>query len=814
MTVACLQRSRRARTIPRFDGRPTLMTAMKSSSLGVFLCFSAMLAYHTPAAADPDISLRDMVLANGWLITQDVRQLGERIGWYEPDFITPELRKLIDQSGTNPDLVIDWQPIDRLAHLQLVLAPQPYFGRSLRYFNDSPWWYRVEFDAPGAARGATLRFEGVDYFAKVWLNGTLLGEHEGYADPFEFEVGSLLRKDHPNVVVVKVSSPWDHEYANLAAPEIAVVRDLIKGSYEHADTFVQRDVNPIGIWRPVKLLFHGALHEAEPLAVTASLTADQQKATVKVVWPVINDGPPVNVDAVVHIRLKGSNEDRVTKKDVVTKSRLIHLEHGANTLEQTVLINSPKLWTTWDRGRQPLYQASLQVVSSQGTGQTASRLSLSASAAFGVRTVDLHRTADETRFFINGKPIYLRGTTYWPDLYLSNMTRARYERDIDNAVRAGINAFRVHVHTENPEFYEICDRRGIVVIQDNDLNWVFPTDPEFRARAAQHFGTLVKLLRNHPSVIAWIAMNEVFWGQPGAEELFKGYNKRDANSLGAHLAALALKLDPTRSVIENSGISNDLASGDSHDYRGSLNGGHSTYFDIFSAPRDALGGLPKLVTEFGVDAPPALPSLRAVPEAAARLADVLPRVAELQDYQYHLLKYYMENYRIHKYAPNAGYFQFMWIDFSPQSFYGVYDYWGKPKTEGLGGGLRAMEESNQPIAIFMEHGTTPRALYAVNDTSDDLGRCIARWRVTDSRGLITEGSQPIHLGPDGHEKIRDFTFPMKSGETYNIALELRSSAGTLLASNRYINPFQPQPRPEGYPDRIDDELGMRLWWGK
>jgi len=62
-------------------------------------------------------------------------------------------------------------------------------------------------------------------------------------------------------------------------------------------------------------------------------------------------------------------------------------------------------------------------------------------------------------------------------------------------------------------------------------------------------------------------------------------------------------------------------------------------------------------------------------------------VAELHDYQYRLLKYYIEHYRIQKYSPNAGYFQFMWIDLSPQSFYGIYDYWGNAKTEGLGGGF-------------------------------------------------------------------------------------------------------------------------------
>jgi beta-mannosidase len=725
---------------------------------------------------------QEISLTSGWHVTQDVRQLGEAEGWYKPDFVA------------------DWQPIDRLVHLQLLMAPQPYFGRNLRYFNEAPWWYRLQFSTPDVSRMATLRFEGVDYFAKVWLNGTLLGEHEGYADPFGFEVGKLLRKDQPNVLVVEVSSPWDHQYADPANPAFSVVRNLLKGSYEHADTFVQRDVNPVGIWRPVKLVVHDEVFETDRPAVTTSLTTDQQKATVKVAWTVFNDGPPTDVDYVVHVRLHD------TEKDEAINTRSFHLQEGANTLEQTAVISAPKLWTTWDRGGQPLYNATV-VISNSGSTK------LSSSVEFGVRTIELHRTADETRFFINGKPVYLRGATYWPDLYLSNMNRARYERDIQAALRAGINAFRVHVHTENPDFYEICDRVGIVVIQDNDLNWVFPTDAQFNSRAVQHFGTLVRLLRNHPSVIAWIAMNEVFWGQKGFEKFTKNFKMSDAKALGAQLTAEANRLDPTRPVIENSSISNDLASGDTHDYRGSLNGGDSTYLDIFRHPQDGLGSPPKLVTEFGVDAPPAISSLHAIPEAAARLSDVLPHVAELHDYQYRLLKYYIEHYRIHKYSPNAGYFQFMWIDFSPQSFYGVYDYWGVPKTEGLGGGLRAMMESNQPIGIFMEHTTKPFALYAVNDSLADLGNCVAHWRVTSSSNkVVADDSQPVRVGPDSGQKIRDFTFSMNEGETYNVELNLWSADGTLLAHNVYVNSFHPQPRPKGYPDRMDDELGMRLWW--
>jgi len=774
----------------------TRMKAVKVSGLSVYLCLVLLLGHPGLAAASVSDPPTEMSLTKGWHVTQDVREVGEKFGWYEPDFVTPEVKDLLTRYALHPDFAADWRAIDRLVHLQLLLAPQPYFGRDLRYFNQSAWWYRLEFPTPEAEKQTTLRFEGVDYFAKVWMNGTLLGEHEGYADPFEFEVGSLLRKSRRNVLVVKVSSPWDHLYVNPIFPTYSVVRNLLKGSYEHADGLVQRDVNPVGIWRPVKLIFHGEVRETAAPAVTTTFI-DERNATAKVTWTVFNAAEASDVDYVIHIHEQGS------PGEVAKTSRSVHLERGTNVLEATVSITSPKLWMTWDRGAQALYDARVELNHTR-------KVQLSSSATFGIRTVELHRSVDETRFFLNGKPIYLRGTTYWPDLYVSNMTRARYERDIDNAIRAGVNAFRVHVHTENPEFYQLCDRRGIVVLQDNDLNWLFPKDREFVTRAVRHFGALVKSLRNHPSVIAWTAMNEVFWGLNGLEEVVKEFKQSDARELGSKLTAAALEQDPTRPVIENSGLSNDLSSGDTHEYRGSLSGG--SYFDIFRSPRDQFGSAPKLVTEFGVEAPPASTSLRQAPQVATRLADVLPRVAELYDYQYRLLKYYIERYRILKYAPNAGYFQFMWIDFSPQDFQGVYDYWGNPKDEGMGGGVRAMAESNQPIGIFMEHDVEPHALYGVNDTLQNLGRCIARWRVTSSATVIAEGSKPVQLGPDSVQRIRDLTFPVKTGETYQVVLDLIASDGRVLAHNTYIDPFRPQARPAGYPERMDDELGMRIWW--
>jgi beta-mannosidase len=713
-------------------------------------------------------------LGEGWRVLQDVHDLGETLGLYRRDWNPHQIGPCIS----------DWEPLARLTHLQLLYAAQPYFGRELRHFNQAPWWYRLEFEAPPQANKSTLRFEGVDYYAKVWLNDALLGEHEGYFEPFEFEVGSLLSKDRPNLLVVKVTSPWDNQI--LAGGEgrrvFSIIRRMIKGTYEHADTFVQRDVNPIGIWRPVRLVLHSGVHAIENPAVAAKLSENSSRAEVSISWPVtLNEGVQ-QVEFAVRVYSEPSGIE------VARASQAASLGAGKTVLEAGVTIDSPKLWSTWDRGGPALYRAELEI-------RQAGKVMLGGRTTFGIRSIGLRRTPTETTFLLNGKPIYLRGATYWPDLYLSRADRGRYQRDVAAAVRAGLNALRVHVHVENDEFYDICDRMGVVVVQDSDVNWAFPTSEEFTRRAVAALGGMIRKLRNHPSIVCWICMNEAARG----ENEFRAKIRP-----GPQLVAEAKRLDPTRPIIKNSRDQNDLESGDGHDYRGSLRGGH--YTDIF-------GSTEKLATEFGIDAPPGPESARLAPRIAERLKEVVPRVTELQDYQYRLIKYYIEHYRIQKYQPNAGYFLFMWIDFSPQSFYGVYDYWGRPKAEGIGGGLRAVEESSAPIGIFMEHKDTPVALHAVNDLLLDLGECTAEWTVTTEDGrAVTSGNARIHLGPDSHARISEFAFQVEKGAPYRVVLLLRAPDGKVLARNVYRDPFNHPPHPKGHPERMDHELGMRLWW--
>ncbi len=711
-------------------------------------------------------------LNEGWSVLQDVHDHGELLGIYRVGW---------NFQAIDPEFS-EWQPIPRLAHLQLLLSDTPYWGRELRYFNEHPWWYRLEFEAPPEAEGthATLRFEGADYFCRVWLNGQFLGEHEGYFAPFEFEVGQALKRHGSNLLIMKVWSPWDKETlpGKEAGRAWSIIRNLVKGTYEHADTLVQRDVNPVGLCGKVSLRFHPGVRLSGRPLVEAVPASDGQTATVTVSCPLFVAGPQQAVSVRCAIR-----EDD-TGREVAAAEQSAVVGAGETGLELRLSIPSPRLWQTWDRGEPHLYRATVELL----VGGACSEVAVE---RFGARTVELTRSPDELEYWLNGERIYWRGTAYFPDVYLSALGRERYARDLACIRQAGCNAVRVHVHVENPAFYDLCDEMGIAVIQDSDLNWLHPTDEAWAARAVAVFRDMIQLLHNHPAIVTWICMNEPHSGAKGAMM---------TESPGPQLVAEARRLDPRRPIIAGSGCHDDPESGDSHNYAGSLNGPATHYTEIY-------GKTEKLNTEFGVDAPPALGSLRQVPCIYERLRPILGKLGMLQRYQYRLLKYFIEHYRMLKYRPCSGHFQFMFIDLCPQSFYGVYDWWGLPKP-----GLQALIESNQPLGVFMEHRDGPVAIWAVNDLLTAFPNCTVDWVALSEEGhVVAEGRLAVDLPANAALWVSDLSFPVAADRGYRVRLAMHDAEGHLLAANTYEDPFRHPPHPQGHPDPMSHELGMRLF---
>ena len=733
--------------------------------------------------------MKEYILSNGWHILQDVKDCGEEKGIFKTEW----------NPKNAPFVFSEWEPIDRLTHLQLLLAEQPYFGRELRYFNNAPWWYKKEFDVSEAEQGqnAILRFEGVDYYCKIWLNGDFIGEHEGYSTPFEFDVTDHLKYNETNSLIVKVWSPWDKSTLSLSVEGFEfgmTIHDMVKGTYEHSDGFIQRDVNPVGIWKDVKLAFYPDIRISGNPFITTDLKDNFTSADVKISIPIINKKDSSEV------RLEGQIIDGATGLLVASTNSTVPVKFGEAAIDLDLVISNPKIWNTWDRGTPYFYTAKIKLISSDGEIQEVVR-------RFGVRKVEIRRSVDETTFILNGKDWFVRGTSYFPDVYVSKLSKEQYSRDLKAMKWAGFNLVRVHVHVANNEFYDLCDEIGIAVMQDSDLNWLHPVTEEFKDRAVKVFGDMIKNLRNHPSIACWVCMNEPdLWLLAVEMGMMKNVDPMPVSMMkvspGPQLVEALKQLDPTRPYIKGSIQQNDLESGDTHNYLGSLMGEMTQYTDALMMPE-------KLNTEFGFDAPACKANLMRIPEIYNRLRTLIEEhgIERLQYYQYRLLKFFVEHYRIAKYKPCSGYIQFLFTDIGPQSFYGLYDWWGLPKE-----GLKALEESNQPIGVFMEYKDEPIAIWVVNDLLEAYKDCTVEWVVSNSSGMeIVSGSQKIDISGDSVNRLCDLTFDVDKDEVYDVHFFVKDSKGQPLTSNTYKDAFHHPPHPKGHPGDMNHEIGMRVF---
>lgn len=436
-----------------------------------------------------------------------------------------------------------------------------------------------------------------------------------------------------------------------------------------------------------------------------------------------------------------------------------------------------------------MYQAEFTL--SQGKNILSSRI-----MNFAFREVQIERNEKMTRFWLNKKKLYVRGTSYFPDCYISAMTRERYLRDLLNVKAAGFNLVRVHVHTEQEIFYDLCDELGIAVLQDSEYNWTHPSTDEWAQRFADIYRENVKLLKHHPSLICWIIMNE-----PGCIDPDGNVRRRFMEeNPGPALYREVQKMDPGRPIIKGSFCEDDPFSGDSHNYLGSLTGGE--YGDIYDQTE-------KLNTEYGFDAPGCRENLKTVPSVYHRLEKLMDDIPKIQEYQYRLLKYYTEHYRIQKYEPCSGYVQFMFIDLCPQSFYGLYDWWGIPKK-----GLQAMLESNAPVGVFAKHKDYLDSLYIVNDTHEDLGQCELTWIITEafSGNLVEKGTVTAEIQADSCIKAKEFESGYGKEQKWNLTLILSDYDGKCIAKNTYQDICTLLSRVDGHPERMSHEFGMRLYW--
>ncbi|MGC4030949.1 MAG: beta-galactosidase GalB [Tepidisphaeraceae bacterium] len=370
-------------------------------------------------------------------------------------------------------------------------------------------WYRKTFDLPATDNGRSvfLDFDGAMSNATVWINGQFAGGWPyGYAS-FRVDATRLARPGR-NVVAVRLQNP-----ANSS-----------------------RWYPGAGIYRNVWLVRTSPLHVGQWGVYVTTPTVTDAQATVRTQITINNASDhPASASAVVEI-FEADDSGTAVGTPVATQTLLISADaKSVPTLDVSLNVANPKRWSPDTPHR---YVARVRL---QQDAKTVDQYD----QPFGIRTAEF--TADNG-FVLNGKRLPLNGVCEHHDLGALGAafnTRAM-ERKLELLKSMGVNALRTSHNPPAPEVLDLCDRMGIVVIDESfdcwqagktrsDYGRIFKDWSEHDVRA------LVRRDRNHPSVIAWSIGNEVL-----EQGKARGATTQQGMSIGQRLTALFKEEDPTR----------------------------------------------------------------------------------------------------------------------------------------------------------------------------------------------------------------------------------------------------------------------------
>ncbi|MCE5200708.1 MAG: sugar-binding domain-containing protein [Armatimonadota bacterium] len=385
------------------------------------------------------------------------------------------------------------------------IIDDPFYGTNsehLQWIEDKEWWYRRSFTLPsGFEKSRTyIEFEGLDTFAAVLLNGEVIGTTENMFIAHSFDVTGRIHHDAENVLEVRLSP-------TLAASKIDVNQYRYRygamriGARKMQCSFGW-DWTPrligAGIWRSVRVISY------DRLSIGGVRVSSEVKGDSANVWLTteIENSSGGSVDAVVSVAIAG-NGSRETM-DVTTTVPV-----GGKTIDAVLSVPNPKLWWPNGLGEQPMYRAIVSLLCDGAAVDVAEQ-------PFALRKVEI-RDRDESGnhafiFVINDVPVFARGANWIPaDHFPSRVTRDKYRELLLLARDAHFNMLRVWGGGiyEDDEFYNLCDEWGIMVWQDFMFSLAeYPESLNFSANVEREVRSVVRRLRNHPSIVMWCGNNE------------------------------------------------------------------------------------------------------------------------------------------------------------------------------------------------------------------------------------------------------------------------------------------------------------------
>lgn len=427
------------------------------------------------------------------------------------------------------------------------IYPEPYYGLNNKLESGLipdlhhagrdfyTYWFRTEFETPAVSyknKKTWLQVDGINYRAELWLNGNMVGNIAGMFYQDHIDISDYIHFDRTNILAVKVYpvdvpgtvkpkgrkaiGALNDEFQNGGNGEIGKnVTQLMTVGWDFTFLDGIRDRNT-GIWKNISIYTTGSVALRHPFVKSdlSKPSYDQSRQTISV--EVINP----NANWITHeLTIEGEieGEDIIFEKQV----RLIRGEkkeiHFTPDEFPQLVINNPRLWWPVNKGEQELYNLTLKVKDNK-SGNVLDSLS----TRFGIREItSTTDTPDRSRtFYVNGKPVFIKGTNWLPENMLRNSDERTYA-ELRYTAQSGINLIRFWGGgiAESDYFFRLCDELGIMVWTEF---WMTgdTKHPSDEGIYYSNVASTVKRIRNHPSLVYYVSSNEST-EMPGTEKLIR-----------------------------------------------------------------------------------------------------------------------------------------------------------------------------------------------------------------------------------------------------------------------------------------------------
>ena len=654
------------------------------------------------------------------------------------------------------------------------------YAKADRSIFDDEWVYQTEFQAkPGSGQRCELVFDGLDYRADIFLNGTQIASSDTTFGVFlrrSYDVSNLLRGRNKLEVKLRRAQPGD---LNMG--------------------FVDWNPRPLdesmGLVRPVSLHTTGAV-SIEDVFVIPDLEVprcDEADLEIRVKLRNHENHP---VEALLDLNLQDVGAFQfpaVLPADATTTVVLtpkeateLHLDH-------------PRVWWTSELGSPELYDLNVAVNYKGAVSDTRK-------VRFGVRRIESRLTDKNYRqFTLNGRDILIKGAGWTDDIFLLD-TPESIERQVKYVKDMNLNCIRFeNIWGKDDTVYDLCDQEGLLALVGWSCQWEWEdycglpetsgygciNDPASEDLAVAYFRDQVVRLHNHPSVFAWMTGSDRI-PNPGLEKRYlEIYGQEDYRPY----------VNSAKNLFSTvSGWSGTKMEGP-YDYVAP----DYWYFDT------KHGGAFGFNTETGIGANlPQLESLRKmIPSdklwplsddwnyhctASSSVMNTVDYLLETVTAQYgapedlkdfirkaHALDYagtraMFEAFRVN--MPEAtGIVQWMLNSAWPSLFWQLYDWYGVPTAAYYG-----TKKACEPEQLIFNY--KDRKVYLVNECMSCGGDMTAYVRVYDADSRVI-GQEYKSVMARYHSSVPVFDLRKYGGKPHFIALILTAGDGSEVSNNFY-----------------------------